>query len=182
MATCLFVLIKLENLELGFRSPTSPPDQESRHPHSQRCVILPSLTQLWFQDASEYLEGLVAWIYATPLLFFLEVRFFVEPIFHTQHLSQFISCVPNFLVLNEAHVVISFGDIVVSTTQVPTPTFTMGIPCNDLHSSWQPSSLAQLYASSLLLFPMVENLHVKYPYRKNINNTERVEIYTHLPL
>jgi hypothetical protein len=159
MATCLFVLIKLENIELGFRSPTSPPDQESRHPHSQRCVILPSLTQLWFQDASEYLEGLVAWIYATPLLFFLEVRFFVEPIFHTQHLSQFISRVPNFLVLNEAHVVISF-----------------------LHSSWQPSSLAQLYASSLLLFPMVENLHVKYPYRKNINNTERVEIYTHLPL
>jgi len=113
---------------------------------------------------SEYLEVLVARIHA-PLLNYLEITFFNQAAFHTSHLSQFISRIPKFRELKEARVVFSGGNM---SVRVPSPTqplgdtvLTLGISHKD--PNWWPSSVAQLYTSTLPSFLTVENLYMRLP-------------------
>jgi hypothetical protein len=178
MATCLFALIKLERLELRFQSPTTPPDPEILHPHTQTHAVLPALTWFDFKGPSQYLEDLVVRIDVAPVLECLQITFFNQPIFRTQNLSQFISGVPKFQALNEPRVVIFGTDIFVA---VPSPTrtlghrvLTMGIPRRDC----QPPSLAHLFISSLSLFYAVEDLYMTFPvvHWRDIENHEWLEL------
>jgi hypothetical protein len=105
----------------------------------------------------------VARIDVVPVLEYLQITLFNQPIFQTPNLSQFISCVPKFQALNEPRVVIFGTDIFVA---VPSPTrtlghrvLTMGIPRRDC----QPPSLAQLFISSLPLFSTAEHLYMTFP-------------------
>jgi len=68
IATCLSAMTKLESIELGFGS-SSHPYQASRHalPPPIPRILLPVLTDFWFQGNSGYLEDLMAHIDA-PLL------------------------------------------------------------------------------------------------------------------
>ena len=98
MATTLFALTSLESLRLRFESPRSHdrphPPLESRRPPPLTLSILPSLTTLWFEGASEYLEVILAPIDA-PRLNKMQIRFFFDQIiFATPQLSQFISRSP----------------------------------------------------------------------------------------
>jgi hypothetical protein len=122
-----------------------------------------------FKGVSEYLEDLVAWIDAAPLLDYLEIYFFGQPTFHTPHLSRFISHVPKFQALNDARVVIStptVGDISVT---VPSPSKPLGHRVITIKISYRdrglrPSYLTQLCTSSLPLFLTVEHLYLTYPH------------------
>jgi hypothetical protein len=98
MATTLSALTSLESLRLRFRSPRSHDRPhsplESRRPPPLTLSILPSLTTLWFEGASEYLEVILAPIDA-PRLNKMQIRFFFDQIiFATPQLSQFISRSP----------------------------------------------------------------------------------------
>jgi hypothetical protein len=91
MVTTLSALATLESFSLEFQSPRSRSSRESRHPLSPKCVVLPALIYFYFEGVSEYLEDLMAPIGAAPRLDHLEISFFGQPIFHTPHLSRFIS-------------------------------------------------------------------------------------------
>ena len=178
MATCLFTLIKLERLELRFQSPTTHSNPEILHPHTQTHAVLPALTWFDFKGLSQYLEDLVVRIDMVPVLEWLQITFFNQPIFQTPNLSQFISCVPKFQALNEPRVVIFGTDIFVA---VPSPTrtlgqrvLTMGIPRRDCH----PPSLAQLFISSLPLFSTVEHLYMTFPvvHWRDIESSQWLEL------
>lgn len=164
MITSLFLLTRLECLKLRFQSPRSCRGRESQHPPLPTRVDLPVLTCLEFRGVSEYLEVLVARIHP-PLLNYLEITFFNQAVFHTSHLSQFISRIPKFRALKEARVVFSGGNI---SVRVPSPTqplghtvLTVGISHRD--PNWWPSTLARLYTSALPLFLTVERLYMRLP-------------------
>ena len=165
IAACLFPMVKLERLALKFQSTSSRPNPESWHPPSTRG-ILPALTQLEFKGASDYFEDLIARIDAAPVLDYLQMTFFQQPVFHTPHLSEFICRVPRFRTIDEARVVISNGD---ASVAVPSPTRTLGptllsvgVAQRDL--DWHPSSLVQLCTSTMPLFLTVEHLYLTTPW------------------
>src|SRR5258708_39676733 len=91
MVTCLSVLTSLRNLQLGFESPQSCPDQESGRyaPPPPTRPVLPTLMIFLFNAATEYLEDFLARIDA-PRLYHLWITFFNDIFFDTPQLIQFI--------------------------------------------------------------------------------------------
>jgi hypothetical protein len=184
MATVLSALASLKSFELRFQSIQSRPDRKSRHPPSSTHAVLSALTKFCFEGVSEYLEDLVALIDVAPLIDRLEIYFFNEPSFHTPHLLHFISRVPKFQALNEAHIfhdnininvpsptLILPGDTVITIGPIKTP-----MASEDL--DWEPLSLAQLCISSLPLSLTLEHLYLTYPplHWRDIGDTELLEL------
>ena len=89
IVTGLAVLANLEYLTLGFGSPLSRPNMESRLPLSPIRTVLPALTRFKFQGVSEYLEVLVAQIDA-PLLESIYCAFFHQLTLDIPQLTQFM--------------------------------------------------------------------------------------------
>jgi hypothetical protein len=105
MVAALSTLPSLKYLSIGFKSPESCPDLETRRlPPSTRSV-LPALKSFAFKGASEYLEDLVTDIDALQLNK-LEITFFNDIVFDTPQLIQFISRTPvsSALALENAHI------------------------------------------------------------------------------
>jgi hypothetical protein len=69
IVTAISTLTSLRRLSLGFESPRSLPDRESRHPPPLTRSVLPTLRALSFKGLGEYLEDLVALIDAPQLCF-----------------------------------------------------------------------------------------------------------------
>jgi hypothetical protein len=164
MITSLSRMTRLECLRLRFQSSTSCRGRESQHSPLPTRVDLPVLTCFEFRGVSEYLEVLVARIHA-PLLNNFEINFFNQAVFHTSHLSEFISRIPKFRSLKEARVAFSGGNI---SVRVPSPTQTLGHPVLTVGIShkdpnWWPLSVAQLYTSAFPLFLTVESLYMRLP-------------------
>jgi hypothetical protein len=103
MVTLLSVLSSLEKLSLGFRSPESRPDWQSRSFPPPKRSILPALNQFHFKGVTEYLEELVTRI-DTPQLDEMIIRFFNQVDFDCPRLAQFIDCTPTLRTLDEARV------------------------------------------------------------------------------
>ena len=102
MVVCLSTLTRLEEFELGFRSPHI---WRSRHlPSSTHCV-LPALTSLLFNGCYEYLDHLIAPI-DSPLLDNLDVIVFHQPEIDTAQLAQFIDRTLKLKALREAHIIL----------------------------------------------------------------------------
>jgi hypothetical protein len=158
MIRYLSTLTSLERLWLGFNSPLSRPDRQSRRPHPPTRSVLPALTDFWFEGVSEYLEDLVARIDA-PLLNTSHISFFHQLIFDTPQLAQFVARTPNTQPPVDARIV--FSDHFVEVIPFPR-NFVFGIRCRQ--SDWQLSSLAQVCSSSFpqVLVPtgMVERLDI----------------------
>jgi hypothetical protein len=164
MVTSLFLMTKLECLKLRFQSSRSCRGRESQDSPLPTRFVLPVLTCIEFRGVSEYLEVLVARIQA-PLLNYLEITFFSKPVFHTSHLSEFVSRIPKFRALKEAHVVFSGGNI---SVRVPSPRQPLGhtvlsVGISHKDPNWWPSTVAQLYTSTLPLFHTVERLYMRLP-------------------
>ena len=89
IVTGLAVLANLECLTIGFGSPLSRPDRESRLPLLPIRTVLPALTRFKFQGVSEYLEVFVAQIDA-PLLESIYCAFFHQLTLDIPQLTQFM--------------------------------------------------------------------------------------------
>jgi hypothetical protein len=158
MVTCLSVLTSLDTFTLGFLSSQSRPDKESRRPPPMTRSLLPDLTRLYFEGASEYLDDLVARIDA-PRLDDLSMDFLQRGNFDTPHLVQFISRTPRFREPSEARVDLDFESAVVGLIW-PSGDWLVEITCH--HTSDQYlSSVAQVCALCLPPFPTLENLRFK---------------------
>ena len=161
MVTCLSVLTRLKSLEIGFKSPWSRPDWNSRRPSPQTRTLLPNLSLLWFIGVSEYLEDFVCRIDA-PLLDKLHITFFHKPLFYTAQLTQLISRTPKFETHDEAHVGFSDWRISVTIPQASGGRLYLGILRGAQDLSWEPLFLAQVCSSSFpwALVSMVEDLYI----------------------
>ena len=162
MATCLSVLTSLDTLCLEFRSSRSGPDRESRRLPPMTRSILPDLTNIRFNGASEYFEYLVARIDA-PRLDDLDITFFPQMNFDTPHLVQFISRTPRFKEPNEAHVSLN-PDAVVQLLWASDDHWRLSVEISCEESDPQLSSIAQVYTMCLPSLPTVENLRLRYLY------------------
>jgi hypothetical protein len=117
---------------------------------------------LRFTGVSEYLEDLVARIDA-PQLHILDIRFFLQLIFDTPQLAQFIDRTPQLKthVHDEAHVVFSDSGASVSLPRIfDDRGLELGISCRQI--DWQLSSLAQACGSCFPqdLISAVEHLYI----------------------
>lgn len=165
MLTCLFAMTKLETLQLGFRS---RPEGESQRQPSLAREVLPSLTQLQFKGASEYLEGLISRIDA-PLLDDLAVAFFYQPTLNIPHLLRFINRTKKFKAFDEAVMIVSRLSAEVTLHQQAgtightSARLALEILCR--RRRWQLSSLAQACTTSLSPLSTLERLEI-FDYRR----------------
>ena len=166
----------LETLSLGFESPQSRPDWESRRPSPLKRSIIPSLTRFSFKGVSEYLEDFVTCIDA-PQLDYWHVIFFNQIDFDTPRLAQFINRTSRFRAHDEAHV--RFNDSVVDvklmnrTHYSGYPAYLIRISCRE--PDWQLSSIAQVCNSSLPPLSVVEDLHIKHEYAQLAWKNDTIE-------
>jgi len=160
MVNCLTILIKLESLELGFRSPRSRPKTNQRPPPRKRAV-LPALTWFQFKGVSEYLEDFVSRIDA-PLLHTIRVTMFNQLIFNISQFPRFICRAEEFEAITEAVVVLYDQSVKVTlypqTGKGDRAMLALAISCSE--SDWQLSSLEQVCRSSLPLMFGLERLDI----------------------
>jgi hypothetical protein len=152
-------LTNLTSIWLQFQSPRSRPDRASRRPPPATYTVLPALTSLLFKGVAEYLDDLVARIYA-PGLNDLSITFFNQIVFDTPQLIQFVSRTPMLKAQDEA--CISFGkdtaSVNLSSQSSDYGRLSVEVSCNAL--DWQVSSLEQVCRSCLPPFSTLEVLYV----------------------
>jgi hypothetical protein len=163
MVALLCALSSLKTLYLGFQSPRSFPDSETRRRPPPKSSILPSLDKFRFKGVTEYLEDLVTSI-DTPLLDDMDITLFNQIDFDCPRLARFINRTST-LRADEAHV--KFDD---STARVRLRSSTSGYPtllqitisCRE--PDWQLSSIEQVCDASLHPLSTVENLYIEHEY------------------
>jgi hypothetical protein len=154
MVAGLSVLTRLKRFNIRFESSQNRPDLNSQRPPPPPRPLLPALTELEFEGASEYLEDLVARIDA-PLLNHLTITFFHQPIFNTPRLADFISRTPKLKTHIEARVFFCGQYVEVKIDRA----LRLKLSCEQ--SDRQFSSLAQVCRSS---FPRAFILAVEHLY------------------
>ncbi|KAF8502625.1 hypothetical protein F5888DRAFT_1109084 [Russula emetica] len=180
MATSLSALTSLESLRIDFRDPPprSAPETRCLPPPPPTRSILPSLTEIVFEGASEYLEEILARIDA-PRLNKMHINFFNQIIFDTPQLFHFISRKPPLRTPEMGHITFSSEAV---TARFPSQTSDCGVLNVEIPytaSGWQPSfsSLEQVCTSSLPPISTLENLYIledrRYPprWQDDIENT-----------
>ncbi len=186
MVTCLSMLTGLESLSLGFESPQSGPDQESRSDASPPPTrsVLPTVMAIRFKGVNEYLEELLARIDA-PRLFRLWITFFNDIDFDTPQLIQFIGRTLTFKPPNEAHVAFNSNDawfkLRSQASNFERVQVDVSISCRE--PNWQLSTLAQICTSFSPLLSAAESLYIcedlhpssKLDWDDGIENTEWLE-------
>ena len=183
----LSVLLSLEKLSVGFRSPQSRPDQESPSLPPPKCSIFPALTRFRYRGVTEYLKEFVTRIDTTQFDH-LKIRSFNQIDFDCPGLAQFISCTPKLKALDEALLV--FNDSTASVTlrsqTYRSSDLVINISCRE--PDWQLSSIEQICNSSLLsFFSAVKDLFLNHQYPQLVWKNDVIEstlwlaLYFHLP-
>ena len=151
MASCLSMLLKLEDLVIGFQSRQSPRSQVT--PAS--TTRLPSLTRFEFRGENEYLKNLIAGIRA-PNLDILRIWFFADVTFVNPQLHNFIDVAEKLRQFKRAH--ISLEPWSVGITFGRPTSLDLGTRCDrlDQRISW----MAQLCGALLHLLCHVEDLEI----------------------
>jgi hypothetical protein len=182
MVTCLTVSTRLERLELRFNTPLRP-NRRYRHPLPPTRALLPALTEFQFKGDVDYLEDFVVRIDA-PVLDTLDITLFLQHIFQTPQLTQFISRTPKFKSHDEAEMIFSSWGARIKTSQTPNGAVMLSIPCG--RTDLQLSSMAQ-FCSSIFpraLITTVEHLYIlenklllRPHWQDNIENREWLELF-----
>ena len=159
MVACLSLLTSLGELCLGFKSPQSRPDQESRRPPPLTRTVLSILTHFTFKGAGEYFEDLVAHIDA-PQLNSFKITFFNDIVFDTPQFTQFISRTLTLEAFDKASVALwnHYATIELSSKTSDDGVLEVGISCREL--DWQVSFLEQVCTSSLPPLSALEDLYI----------------------
>jgi hypothetical protein len=181
MLTALSALTNLETFDLRFQSPRSRPDRESRRPSPPTRSVLPTLKYFKFRGVSEYLEDLVARINA-PILDCLHITFFLQLIFDTPQLTQFISRTSHFRSQDEARVTFFNSAVVFTLPEIFGRELELSISCR--RSDWQLSSLAQVCSSffppalvsSLERLYACEGQHSQLRWQDDVENSQWLEL------
>lgn len=179
MVTALSALTRLQVLHLGPEFDEFHPDWQSRHLPATRTV-LPSLIELKFAGIIEYLGDFTARI-DTPLLdrLIIVVSFHLDSVLalNTPQILRFISHVPKFLAVDEAHIGISHASFKVwinfFSTRTSNGVLKLEIYC--IRPEEQFSCLAQFCRSPFFPLFTLECLYIdggKYPRRHGRDDAE----------
>ena len=164
MVASLTALTRLNFLSIGFQSSTSRPDQSGSirggaAPPTR--VVLPALTILRFQGASEYLEDLVARI-DTPGLASIEITYFNQLVFQVPQLFRFIGRTQIIEQAMEADVFPDTSYIALCLHSGPAkhsrPLLDLYFSCQGL--DWQLSHLAEVLSQSSAALSNVHHLTI----------------------
>jgi len=168
MATCLAMLTRLNSLNITFRSRRSFPNRTIRHTPLTRA-ILPVLKVFVFEGVSEYSEELMARIDA-PLLDFLRLKFFYQPVFDIPQVPQFIRRIEKFKPPIEAMVEVQFFSNAVGVLLVPvSPGFYYLLHCTGRDR--QLSSLDQIFAQYSSIFSHAVELDLNWSGGPQVNQS-----------
>ena len=162
------VLSGLEQLSLGFQSPQSGPDPETRRPPPSKRSVIPALYYLHFKGVIEYLEDLVTGI-DTPQLYEMRITFFNQIDFHTPRLAQFINRTPK---LGKRDASVLFYDELARVVLSP-GTLHIEISCKE--PDWQLSSIEQVCNSSLHPLSTVEDFYIVHLYDQPVQKDDAIE-------
>ena len=171
MVATLSTLTSLENLWLGFKSPESCPDLETRRLSPSTRSVLPALKSFDFKGASEYLEDLVTDIDALQLNK-LEITFFNDIVFDTPQLIQFISRTPISSAFENAHIALQDG-VACVTFLYGSVKLEVSILCEGL--DWKLSSLEQVCSSCLPFLSMLNDLYIYELAPSNADWKDKIE-------
>jgi hypothetical protein len=179
VVSCLSTLTRLDEFELGFRSPLQVYSESRRLSRLTPCV-LPALTSLRFHGPCEYLEHLIAPI-DSPLLDNLDVIVFHQPVLDTPQLAQFVDRTPKMKALHEVHIFFDGSDVFVSLPWTRRRGLHFRIR---LMLSGQLSVMVQLCTSSFLrtLIPTAKHLYIldsgmAFSYRLgNVQNSQWLDL------
>ena len=177
IATALSTLTRLGDLYLGFESPLSLPDQETRLPPSPKRFVLPVLTKFWFKGVSEYLNDLLAHINA-PRLKILDITFFNQVLFNTPQLIQFINRTSALKAPEKARVIFiesSWSVIELSSRAADFRDLSVTILCERL--DWQVSALEQVCTLCLPHLSTLEDLYMRSNWQDNVENALWPELF-----
>jgi hypothetical protein len=184
VVTALSTLTSLERLSLGFLSPQSHPDRESRSLPPTRSA-LPVLTYFWFKGVCEYLDNLVTHI-DVPRLNELSVTFFNDIVFHTPQFVQFIRRTPSLETLENAHVVFADRNATVHFSSKTPNNRLLNTVISCSESDWQVSSLEQVCNLCLPPLSTTQDLYIyqdryssdpHWHWQDNIENTLWLELF-----
>ena len=182
IATGLSALINLEILRLHFLHPPPRPARESRRlpPLPLIRSILPNLTKIQFQGASEYFEVILARI-DSPRLDDLHITFFNQMIFDIPQLFQFISQIPTPRAPEETHIEFSFDVVTVKFPSQTSHSRVLRVSILCTASEWQLSSLEQLCTSSLPPVSTLNDLYIledpKLRWQDDVENNLWLELF-----
>jgi hypothetical protein len=168
----LSVLSSLEELSLGFRSPQSRPDWESRRPPPPKRSVIPALVYLYFKGVTEYLEDLVTFI-DTPQLGAMDVTFFNQIDFDTPRLTQFIN---RTFKLSKPDAHVEFKDAFARLrveARLEAGALDTRILC--IEPDWQLSSIEQVCNSSLHPLSTIEDLYIEHQYQQLVWKDDAIE-------
>ena len=171
LATYLSVLTSLNTLSLGFESPLSRPDWESRSLSPPKRYILTALHEFHFRGVTEYLEDLVTRI-DTPQLNRMRITFFNQIDFDCPRLAQFTNCTPALRALDKAYVGLG------ASGHIPCVTlgrYKLAINISCIKPDWQLSSIEQVCNSSLPALSTVEDLYIENQYPGQFWQNDTVE-------
>jgi len=162
MATALTVMTRLETFRIGLCSVRSHFDLAGRHLPPPTPFVLPALTKLTFGGVYKYLEDLLARIDA-PLLYDLQVAFYMDLNFDVPQLHRFIANAKAFKAYAHAELLLSAQLIELNfyyKTRVVAhpPLFELRINCGELDSQLPP--LVQICSSSFPLISALEELQI----------------------
>ena len=166
----------LATLSLGFQSPHSLPDWETRSRPPPKCSILPALRKLDFKGVTEYLEELVTPI-DTPQLDEMDIIFFNQINFYCPRLAQFINRTLTRRAPDEAHV--QFDDMIAGVKLRYRTKFglekilTLSISCRE--PDWQLSSIEQVCNFSLRSLSTVEDLYILHGYSQLVWKDDAIQ-------
>jgi hypothetical protein len=160
MVACVAAFPRFAFLEIGFESPASRPDQGAQRPPPLTRAVLPALTKFEFRGVSEYLEDLVARIFA-PLLDDVKILLFNRLIFDIQRLAQFISHALVPVPYDSAEITFHSHTVMIRLSSMRRPYtkfFQLTISCKG--GDWQVSSMAQICNQFSFLLPGIAKLDI----------------------
>jgi hypothetical protein len=170
------VLSGLKTLHVGFRSPQSRPDSQSRSLPPPKRSLLPALYEIYFKGVTEYLEEFVTRI-DTPQLDEMHITFFNQIDFDCPRLAQFINCTPTLSALDEARVQFFDSTACVNLRYRTSPSgldgLEIAISCGE--PDWQLSSIEQVCNFSLHPISTVEDLYIEHGYSQLVWKNEAIE-------
>jgi len=174
----LFMLPRLESLELSFQHLPSEAPRPSRRPPPLTRVVFPNLTSLYFKSDVEYLEDILSQI-ETPMLNESEFYLFNQPVFDAPLLGNFICRMEAFMAIHTARVqfdswsveVTLWGREVMANNKKKA--LRLEIACKLL--DWQLSALAQVLNPFLSSLPTLESLEIAIDHEDSQDEVEVIQ-------
>ena len=142
-ANALSMMTQLRSISLHFLSFPRRRSYLALPPMAGERIVLPTLTRLKYRGSSKYLDCFVSRVDA-PILDNIDITFFYQPTMDASQLGRFIERTELQTSLDQADVVTSADDILITFTNSRASTTHLRLQISCKHLDWQSSCMAQI--------------------------------------